>query len=83
MKHNEAQIAAILAEAARGEKPVLHICRSHGISEQTFYRWRRAYNGLQTPEIKRLRELEAENARLKRLLAERDLEIDVIRANCA
>ena len=79
MKHNEAQIVEILAEAARGEVPVVQTCRDHGISEQTFYRWRRAYAGLGSSEVKRLRELEAENARLKRLLADRDLEIDAIR----
>ena len=80
MKHNETQIVEIFAEAARGEMPVVHICRIHGISEQTFYRWRRAYEGLGASDVKRLRELEAENARLKRMLAERDLEIDAIRA---
>jgi putative transposase len=80
MKHNETQIVQILAEAARGEMPAVHLCRIHGISEQTFYRWRRAYTGLEACEVKRLGELEAENARLKRMLAERDLEIDALRA---
>jgi len=58
---------------------VSEVCRLHGIAETTFYRWRKRYGDLQVPEVKRLRELEAENARLKRLLAERDLEIDAIR----
>ena len=58
---------------------VSEVCRLHGIAETTFYRWRKRYGDLQVSEVKRLRELEAENARLKRLLAERDLEIDAIR----
>jgi len=53
--------------------------RVHGISEQTLYRWKRRYGDMGTSEVKRLRELESENARLKRLLAERDLEIDTIK----
>jgi len=53
--------------------------RRHGISEQTFYRWRRKFGGLEVSEAKRLRELERENARLKRLVAERDLEIDAMK----
>ena len=80
MKHNETQIVEILAEAARGEVPVVRICRERGISEQTFYRWRRAYAGLGTAEVKRLRELEAENARLRRMLVDRDLELDAMRS---
>ena len=55
------------------------VCNLHGISEQTFYRWKRKYGDMTTSEIKRMRELEAENARLKRLLAESALEIDAIR----
>jgi len=80
MKHNETQIVEILAEAARGEVPVVRICRERGISEQTFYRWRRAYAGLGAAEVKRLRELEAENARLRRMLVDRDLELDAMRS---
>ena len=57
----------------------VEVCRLNGISEQTFYRWKRRYGEMTTSEVKRLRELEAENARLKRLLAECDLEIDTIR----
>ena len=75
----EAQIVAILGEAAATEASVSEVCRLHGIAETTFYRWRKRYGDLQVSEVKRLRELEAENARLKRLLAERDLEIDAIR----
>ena len=55
------------------------MCSRHGVCEQTFYRWRKRYGDMQVDEVKRLRELEAENARLKRLLAESALEIDAIR----
>ena len=78
-RYTEAQIVDILTQAAEGEVTAGEVCRINGISEQTFYRWKRRYGEMQVSEIKRLRELEAENARLKRLLAERDLEIDTIR----
>jgi len=78
-RYTEAQIVDVLAQAAKGEMSAIEVCRINGISEQTFYRWKRRYGEMTTSEVKRLRELEAENARLKRLLAERDLEIDTIR----
>ena len=55
------------------------VCAAHNISEGAFYRWRKRYGDLQVSEVRRLRELESENARLKRLPAERVLEIDTIR----
>jgi putative transposase len=73
---NQEQIIAILQQAERGEQTVATICRAHGITETTFYRWRKKYGDLSISEATRLRELERENARLKRLLAERDLELD-------
>ena len=72
------QIIAVLQEGERGEKPIAQICREHRIAVVTFYRWRRKYAGLTVPEAQRLRELERENGRLKRLLAERDLAIDAL-----
>ena len=78
-RYTEAQIVDVLAQAAKGEMTASEVCRINGVSEQTFYRWKRRYGEMTTSEVKRLRELEAENARLKRLLAERDLEIDTIR----
>jgi len=78
-RFTEAQIVDILATAARDDVSARDVCRLHGISEQTFYRWKRRYGDMTTSEVRRLRELEAENSRLKRLLAERDLEIDAIR----
>ena len=73
------QIMAVLQEAEKGRKPIIEICREKGISEATFYTWRKKFGGMNTRDVQRLRELEKENARLKRLLAERDLENDVLK----
>ncbi len=73
------QIVAVLQEAAKGEKPVAEFCRHKGISEATFYAWRKKFGGMQVRDAQRLRELEKENARLKKLLADRDLEIDCLK----
>ena len=78
-RFSEEQIVEILREAETGERSIGEVCRAHGIAQNTFYRWRHHYGGMQLPEVKRLKELEKENARLKRLLAERCLEIDVIK----
>lgn len=73
------QIVAALQEATRGEKTIAMLCKDKGISEATFYAWRQKFGGLNIREVQRLRELEKENARLKKLLAERDLEIDCLK----
>ena len=73
------QIITILQEAERGEQSIGAICRQHGIAETTFYRWRKKFGGMTVSEAQRLRELEKENSRLKRLLAERDLEVDALK----
>lgn len=78
-RFSEEQIVAILREASAGGKTIGEVCRKHAISEPTFYVWRRRYGSMPESEIKRLRELEKENVRLKRLLAERDVEIDVMK----
>jgi putative transposase len=75
----EEQIVQILREAETGEQTIGSVCRAHGIAENTFYKWRKKYGGVDVTAIKRLRELEQENARLKRLLAARDLEVDVMK----
>ena len=72
------QIVAILQEAGRGEKPIVQLCKAKGISEATFYAWRQKFGGMSGKEVQRLKELEKENARLKKLLADRDLEIDCL-----
>jgi putative transposase len=69
----EEQIAYALREAESGT-PVLEVCRKLGISEQTFYRWKRKFAGMGIDELRRLRQLEEENRRLKKLVA--DLTLD-------
>jgi putative transposase len=76
---SEEQIVQILREAEAGQKAISTICREQAISETTFYKWRKHYGGMEVSSVKRLQELEKETARLKRLLAERDLEIDVMK----
>ena len=78
-RFREEQIVGILREAETGQMPIVEICRKHAISEFTFYRWRRKYQGLSISEARRLKEPEKENTRLKQLWANRDLEIDAIR----
>ncbi|PLS81504.1 MAG: IS3 family transposase, partial [Chloroflexi bacterium] len=63
----EEQIVQILREAETGEQTIGRVCRTHGISENTFYTWRKKYGGVDVAAIKRLRELEHENVRLKRI----------------
>ena len=78
-KFSEEQIIGILREADKGERTISAICRAHSISENTFYKWRQKYGGLEVTDARRLRELEKENARLKRLLAESAIEIDAMK----
>jgi putative transposase len=73
---SDEQIVGILGQAEKGDKPIKEVCREHAITETTFYRWRNKFGSVGVKEVQRLRELEKENARLKKLLAERDLEID-------
>ncbi len=73
------QIIRILEQAEREEESISAICRAYAISETTFYRWRKQFGGMTVTEAPRLRDLEKENARLKRLLAERDLEVDALK----
>jgi putative transposase len=77
---SQAQIITILHEAEAGQTSITEICRQHGITQTTFYRWRRQFANMTVSEAQHLKELERENARLKRLLAERDLEIDALKA---
>ena len=72
-RFSEDQIVGILKQHAAGEA-VGSLCRRHGISEQTLYRWKREYDGLERTDLKRLKVLEEENARLKRLVAEQALD---------
>ena len=72
----KAQMVAIIREADRETVPA--VAKRHGISEQTIYTWRKRFGGLQANDMRRLRQLESENARLKKLVAERDLKIEVM-----
>ena len=76
---SDEQIVAILQEAQKGEKTIVALCKEKGITENTFYAWRKKFGGMQSRELQRLRELQKENARLKRLLAERDLDVDILK----
>jgi putative transposase len=76
---NEEQIIKILHEAEAGADTIQNICRKHAVSEQSFYRWRQRFGGLSVPDAVRLRDLERENARLKNLVAERALELEVMK----
>ena len=63
----------------RQGKAVPLVCKQLGVSEQTYYRWRKEYGGLKMDQVKKLRELEKENARLKKLVAEQALDNDILR----
>ena len=76
-RFTDKQMVGILREADR--EPVSAVARRHGVSEQTIYVWRKRFGALGAGEVRRLKQLEAENARLKKLVAERDLEIEVMK----
>jgi len=77
-RFTEAQIVGFLREADAG-LPVKDLCRKHGISDATFYNWRSRYGGMDVSEARRLRQLEEENQRLKRLVADQALDIQVLK----
>jgi putative transposase len=77
-RFSEEQIIAILREQEAGAKTA-DVCRKHGISAATFYKWKAKYGGMQVSEARRLKVLEDENARLKRLLAEAMLDNAMLR----
>ena len=77
-RFSEGQIIGVLREQESGATTA-EVCRRHGISEQTFYRWKQKYGGLEVAEAKRLEVLEDENARLRRLVAEQALDNQMLR----
>jgi transposase-like protein len=76
-RFTEEQMVRMLKEADRTS--VSEVAKKHGVSDQTLYNWRKHFGGLEPSDVKRLRQLEQENARLKKLVAERDLEIEVMK----
>jgi putative transposase len=77
-RFTEHQILQILKQAEAGVKPA-DVCRQYGISETTYYNWKAKYGGMSSSDIRRLRELEAENQRLKRMYAELSLDHQILR----
>ena len=81
-RHTPEQIIAKLRQAeterANGST-VAQVCKKLGVSEQTYQRWRQMYSGMQVDQLKRLKELERENGRLKKLVAEQAMDIDVLK----
>jgi transposase-like protein len=76
-RFTEDQMVKILREADK--TPVADVAKKHGVAEQTIYVWRQRFGRLEPADVKRLRQLEHENGRLKKLVAERDLEIEVMK----
>jgi putative transposase len=76
-RFTDAEMVAIVREADR--EPPGVVAKRHKVSEQTIYNWRKRFGALATDEVRRLKQLETENARLKKLVVERDLEIEVMK----
>ena len=76
-RFTEEQMVKILREA--DASPVTEVAKKHGISEQTIYVWRRKFGKLEPADVKRLRELETENAKLKRMIADKELAIETLK----
>lgn len=77
-KFSESQVLNLLKQAESGV-PVVDICRVNGISNATFYKWRAKYGGMDTSMMKRLKELEHENARLKRMFADSQMDNEILK----
>lgn len=78
-RYSEEQIVRILRDAEASGMAIKDFVKSQGVSEQTFYRWKKKYGGMDVSEARRLKELESENARLKKLVAEQQLSIEVLK----
>ncbi|MBU1024247.1 transposase [bacterium] len=77
-RHSEEQIVRILREIELG-RTISDVCREYGISDQTYRNWKNKYGGMELGDIKEMRRLQSENARLKRIVAEQTLEIESIK----
>jgi putative transposase len=78
-KFTDEQILAIVREGEAGRK-VADLCRIHGITDQTYYRWKAKYGGMELSEMQRLKQIEDENRRLKQIVAEQTLDIQALKA---
>jgi putative transposase len=78
-KFSDEQILAIVKEGEAGRK-VADLCRTHGITDQTYYRWKAKYGGLERSELQRLKQIDDENRRLKHIVAEQTLDIQALKA---
>lgn len=78
-RFTEEQIVRILRDAERTQMTIQDFVKTQGVSEQTFYRWKKKYGGMDVSEARRLKELEVENMRLKKLVAEQQLSIEVLK----
>jgi putative transposase len=78
-RFTEEQIIAILKEQEMAGSKVADICRKHGLSEQTFHNWKKRYGGLTVEELRRMKELEQENSRLKRAVADLTLDVQILK----
>lgn len=78
-RFSEEQIIKVLAEAEHGRDSIRDVCRRHNLTEQSFFRWRNKYGAMAVSEVRRLKELELENSRLKKIVAEQALAIDGLR----
>ncbi|WKZ57453.1 MAG: transposase [Bdellovibrionota bacterium] len=77
-RYSEEQIVRILSEAQKGEVAV--VCRRYGISDATYYNWRKRYEGMTALDLRKLRGLEEENRKLKKIVADKELDIDALKA---
>jgi putative transposase len=77
-RYSEEQIIGVLREVEQGRK-VADVCRDHGIAQDTYYRWRKKYGGMQVADAKRLKQLEDENRKLKRLVADLTLDKEALK----
>lgn len=78
-RFSEEQVIGVLREAEADGAVIREVCRRHNITEQTFFRWRNKFGGMSVPEARRLKDLESENAKLKKLLAEQLLVTEGLR----
>jgi putative transposase len=78
-RYKEEQIVRILSEGAKGSENVHELCRKYGISAGTYFRWKSKYSGMELSDLRKMKSLEAENSRLKRIVADQTLQIDAMK----